>query len=225
MRLKLFIGFTLISCSLSVTANLETEPEILSYSLGARLAEKIKLFDNINQEALYQGIRDVLEERELQITSEEIQKNIAIANSLQQKKHQFIRNQAISEGLLKSEAFLIENNKKPGIVSLKSGLQYRVLKEGTGPKPTLSDTVIVHYEGRLLDGSLFDSSHSRQKPARFQLNRLIPGWAEGLQEMPEGSVWEFYIPPSLAYGEYGVPGKIGPNEALFFKVELQSVIK
>ena len=225
MRLKTFISVALISYATTSIAALETESDQLSYSLGARLAEQIKQFENINQDILSQGIRDVLNKQELQITPEDIQKNITTAYLKQEQQQQLILDQEASDNQQKSEAFLIENSKKPGINSLKSGLQYRILKEGNGAKPTLTDRVIVHYEGRLLNGSVFDSSYERKEPAVFQVNKIIPGWSEALQEMPQGSVWELYIPPSLAYGSNGVPGKVGPNEALTFKIDFQAIKK
>ena len=108
---------------------------------------------------------------------------------------------------------------------LESGLQYRVLTKGNGIKPSITDHVTVHYEGRRIDGTLLESSYTRNQPATFQLSRVIAGWTEGIQKMPEGSTWELFIPPTLAYGSSGIPGIIGPNEAIIFKVELRDVNK
>lgn len=120
-------------------------------------------------------------------------------------------------------AFLEANKKKPGVVTLPDGLQYKIITEGTGSKPTDSDTVVVHYEGKLVDGTVFDSSYKRGEPASFQVNGVIPGWTEALKLMKAGSTWELYIPASLAYGEQGAAPLIGPNETLIFKVNLISV--
>ena len=120
------------------------------------------------------------------------------------------------------EAFLTANAAKEGVVSLDSGLQYKVLVEGTGDTPQSSDTVSVHYRGTLLDGTEFDSSHSRGKPASFPVTGVISGWTEALQLMKEGAKWELYIPASLAYGARGSSGVIGPNATLIFEVELLS---
>ncbi len=119
------------------------------------------------------------------------------------------------------EKFLAENGKKPNVKTTASGLQYEVLTEGKGQAhPAATDNVTVHYKGTLLDGSEFDSSYSRGEPAAFPLNAVIPGWTEGVQLMTEGAKYKFYIPANLAYGENGAGGKIGPNEALIFEVEL-----
>jgi FKBP-type peptidyl-prolyl cis-trans isomerase FkpA len=118
------------------------------------------------------------------------------------------------------EKYLAENGKKPTVKTTASGLQYEVITEGKGKKPSATDNVTVHYKGTTIDGTEFDSSYSRGEPAAFPLNAVIPGWTEGVQLMPEGSKYKFHIPSSLAYGEDGAGGKIGPNETLIFEVEL-----
>ncbi|OED43765.1 hypothetical protein ACH42_09185 [Endozoicomonas sp. (ex Bugula neritina AB1)] len=225
MKLKTFIGVALMSCTVNAMAALETEADQLSYSLGARLAEQIEQFENINQDALSQGIRDVLNQQELLILPDDIKKNIEVAYAKQEGQRQRMLDQEASDNLQKGEAFLFENSQRLGVISLKSGLQYRVIKKSEGIKPTLTDQVVVHYEGRLLNGFVFDSTYERNKPATFQVNKIIPGWSEALQEMPTGSIWELYISPSLAYGSNGMPGKIAPNEVITFKVELQKIEK
>jgi FKBP-type peptidyl-prolyl cis-trans isomerase len=121
-------------------------------------------------------------------------------------------------------SFLKKNKKKRGVVVLESGLQYKIIKEGTGPKPTATGSVTVHYTGTLYDGRKFDSSVDRNQPFTFRLNQVIKGWTEGVQLMPEGSKFFLYIPPHLAYGEKGAPGTIiGPNETLIFEIELIKV--
>ena len=123
------------------------------------------------------------------------------------------------------EAFLASNKTKPGVVTLPDGLQYKVLVEGKGAKPTLNDTVTVHYAGTLVNGKEFDSSYKRGEPATFPVAGVIAGWTEALQLMPAGSTWELFIPANLAYGEQGAPPAIGPNETLIFKVQLIDVKK
>jgi FKBP-type peptidyl-prolyl cis-trans isomerase len=126
--------------------------------------------------------------------------------------------------LKKGEAFLTENATKEGVKTTASGLQYKVLQEGTGKSPKATDTVVVHYKGTLLNGKEFDSSHKRRKPAEFPLNRVIPGWTEGVQLMKEGAKYQFTIPSKLAYGERGTPGgPIPPNSTLVFEIELIAV--
>jgi FKBP-type peptidyl-prolyl cis-trans isomerase FkpA len=121
------------------------------------------------------------------------------------------------------ERFLKENATKPGISTTSSGLQYKILKEGTGKSPKATDVVVVNYRGTLINGKEFDSSYKSGKPIEFPLNRVIPGWTEGVQLMKEGAKYEFFIPPSLAYGSRGAGGVIGPNETLIFEVELLKV--
>ena len=123
------------------------------------------------------------------------------------------------------EAFLAANGKKPGVTTLPSGLQYVVLKEGTGRQPAATDTVTVHYQGTLINGTEFDSSYKRGQPASFPLNQVIKGWTEGVQLMKEGAKYRFFIPPHLAYGQRGAGPVIGPNATLIFEVELLSVKK
>ncbi|MDT4331953.1 FKBP-type peptidyl-prolyl cis-trans isomerase [Methylomonas sp. MED-D] len=125
-----------------------------------------------------------------------------------------------AENLAAGEAFLAENAKKPGIVTTASGLQYQVVTEGSGAQPGPTDNVTVHYQGTTIDGKEFDSSYKRGAPASFPLNRVIPGWTEGLQLMKEGAKYRLFIPAKLAYGERGAGRDIGPNSALIFDVEL-----
>lgn len=121
------------------------------------------------------------------------------------------------------DAFLAANKKKPGVVTLPDGLQYKVIAEGSGKHPQDTDTVTVNYAGTLIDGTEFDSSYKRGEPTSFPVNGVIPGWTEALKLMKPGSTWELYIPAELAYGEAGAPPSIGPNETLIFKVELLAV--
>jgi FKBP-type peptidyl-prolyl cis-trans isomerase FklB len=130
--------------------------------------------------------------------------------------------QKANANLLAGQEFLAANKNKPGITELPSGLQYEVLTEGTGEKPSENNTVTCHYHGTLIDGTVFDSSVQRGRPASFPLNMVIKGWTEGLQLMPTGSKWRFYIPPHLGYGDRQVSAQIGPNSTLVFDVELIS---
>ena len=141
----------------------------------------------------------------------------AYVQGIQSKKNEA----SVSAG----KKFLEENSKKPGVITLPSGLQYTVIKEGTGPKPGLEDKVTTHYHGTLVNGKVFDSSVDRGQPVSFAVNGVIPGWTEALQLMPEGSKWKLFIPSNLAYGERGAGGDIGPNETLIFKIHLISVKK
>lgn len=137
-----------------------------------------------------------------------------------------MQTQSVSEKNLQAgEAFLSANKTKPGVVTLPDGLQYKIITEGQGPKPTANDLVTVNYAGTLIDGSEFDSSYKRGEPATFPVNGVIAGWTEALQLMKAGSTWELYIPASLAYGAMGMPPAIGPNQTLIFKVNLIEVKK
>ena len=132
-------------------------------------------------------------------------------------------NQPADENRQQGEAFLATNAQVEGVVTLPSGLQYKIIREGTGKQPTASDTVTVHYRGTLIDGAEFDSSYSRGQPATFPVNGVIQGWVEALQLMKEGAKWQLFIPPELAYGERGAGRDIGPNATLIFDVELLTV--
>jgi FKBP-type peptidyl-prolyl cis-trans isomerase FklB len=134
-----------------------------------------------------------------------------------------MKNEKAAANLKAGQDFLEANKNKPGIVALPSGLQYEVITEGTGVKPTAASSVTCHYHGTLIDGTVFDSSVKRGQPATFPLNRVISGWTEGLQLMPTGSKWRFFIPPALGYGDRQVGAQIGPNSTLIFEVELISV--
>ena len=141
-----------------------------------------------------------------------------ISDKLQQMK-----NEKSEANLKAGKDFLATNAKKPGVVSLPSGLQYQVITEGTGPKPSATSKVTCHYHGTLIDGTVFDSSVQRGQPATFPLNMVIKGWTEGLQLMPQGSKWRFFIPPQLGYGDRQVSAQIGPNSTLIFEVELLGI--
>ncbi|NPA38091.1 MAG: FKBP-type peptidyl-prolyl cis-trans isomerase [Chlorobi bacterium] len=152
------------------------------------------------------------------------------ADTYLRKKYQEIKerknahlNEIAKANLEKGKKFLEENKKKEGVIETESGLQYEILKEGNGPKPKLTDKVKCHYKGTLIDGTQFDSSYDRGKPAVFNVNGVIKGWTEALQMMPVGSKWKLYIPADLAYGKRGSEPKIGPNETLIFEVELLEI--
>ncbi len=135
-----------------------------------------------------------------------------------------MRNDKAAENLKAGQDFLAENKTKTGVTELPSGLQYEILNGGSGAKPSATDTVKCHYHGTLIDGTIFDSSVQRGQPAKFPLNMVIKGWTEGVQLMPEGSKWRFYIPADLGYGNRQVSAQIGPNCALIFDVELLEIM-
>lgn len=225
MRLKALAGIVLMSYTFQSSAALKTESDKVSYSLGSVLAEQLKQFDGINANALSKGIKDTLEGKPLELEKQEMFKLIETARKEQEKKQQKQLQEEAAKNLAKGQVFLKENSKKPGIIVMDNGLQYKVIKAGKGEKPLETSDVTVHYEGKLLDGTVFDSSYERNQPAIFKLNQVIRGWTEALKEMPSGSTWELFIPSDLAYGPGGIPGRIGPNGVLTFKIELLEVKK
>jgi FKBP-type peptidyl-prolyl cis-trans isomerase FklB len=148
-----------------------------------------------------------------------------VAQAAIQNYFQGVQEKKMAANVEAGKKFLEENSKKPGVVTLPSGLQYQIIKEGTGPKPGPEDKVTTHYHGTLLNGKVFDSSVERGQPVSFAVNGVIPGWTEALQLMSVGSKWKLFIPSNLAYGERGAGGDIGPNETLIFEVELISIDK
>ncbi len=191
----------------------------ISYALGLGIGHQLKSMgiEDFSIEDFCKSITDVMEGKETALTSQEAQ---MLLNTYFQEKQKAESAKAISEG----KAFLEENAKKEGVITTKSGLQYEVLTEGTGNQPKVTDTVRCHYEGSLIDGSIFDSSYKRGEPAEFGLNQVIPGWTEGVQLMKEGAKYRFYIPYVLGYGENGAGSSIPPYSTLIFDVELIKVL-
>ena len=198
----------------------------LSYALGLGIGQQLAQMgaQDISAEDFAQAIKDVLEGKELQVSHREAQ---VIVQDYFKKQEQKLQAERAEKGKAHKEAgekYLAENSKKDGVVTLASGLQYQVLKEGNGKKPSAKDTVKCHYEGTLIDGTVFDSSYQRGEPATFPLQQVIAGWTEGLQLMQEGAKYRFFIPYRLAYGEGGAGASIPPFAALIFDVELIQVV-
>jgi FKBP-type peptidyl-prolyl cis-trans isomerase FklB len=198
----------------------------LSYSIGTDLGKNIKRQGiDINPDMLSQGLHDSLADKPLLISDKDTVDILAkFQKDLMQKHTQEFSNMS-KENKEKGESFLTQNKLKSGVIVLASGLQYKIITPGKGPKPTKDDTVTVDYTGKLINGNVFDSTDKTGKPASFKVSQVIPGWTEALQLMPTGSVWEVYIPSNLAYGERSVGGVIGPNETLVFTVHLISIDK
>jgi FKBP-type peptidyl-prolyl cis-trans isomerase len=172
-----------------------------------------------------QGVKDALSGAKTRLTDEEAKAVLTEVQTEVNKERQEKMKEASDKNKAEGEAFLAANKSKEGVVTLPSGLQYKILTAGIGPKPTASDQVNCNYRGTLIDGTEFDSSYKRGKPATFGVGQVIKGWTEALQLMPIGSKWQLFIPSSLAYGERGGPGgAIGPDEALIFEVELISIV-
>jgi len=203
---------------------LETQKDKASYAVGMNIGKSMKK-DNIDidPEILARGMRDALEGKEPLLSEEETQKVLAALQSDMVKHQQEAFQQASEKNKKEGEAFLATNKDKPGIVTLPSGLQYKILQTGDGSKPTAADTVVCNYRGTLVDGTEFDSSYKRGKPATFPVGQVIKGWTEALQLMPVGSKWQLFVPSNLAYGDRGAGGAIGPNATLIFEVELVSI--
>ena len=197
----------------------------VSYALGLGIGSQLKSMgaENLNIDDFAQAIKDVLNDSELKISMADSQKIVQKFFQEQEAKQRAAMAETGKKLKAEGEAYLAENAKKDGIITTASGLQYTVLKEGTGKSPKATDTVVCHYEGFLTNGTVFDSSIQRGEPAAFPLNGVIAGWTEGLQLMKEGGKNRFFIPYHLAYGEAGAAGSIPPYAALIFDVELIEV--
>lgn len=201
---------------------LETEMQKVSYSIGTILGGQFKQQGlDIQYDAFIQGIKDVLGGKELAISEQEMQMIMMAFGKKAEAKMKEKQDAAGSVNTKEGTAFLAENAKKPGVKVLPSGLQYKVIKEGTGPKLKATDNFKALYKGSLIDGTVFDSSEKHGgEPLDMPVNRVIPGWTEALQLMPIGSKWILYIPGDLAYGPRGGGALIGPNATLVFEIEL-----
>ena len=198
----------------------------LSYALGLGIGQQLAQMgaEGINADDFAAAINDVISGKELKVSHREAQQ---IVQDYFAKQEQKLSAQRAEQGKAHKEAgekYLAENAKKDGVITLPSGLQYQVLKEGNGKKPSAKDTVMCHYEGFLIDGTVFDSSVQRGEPATFPLQQVIAGWTEGLQLMQEGAKYRFFIPYRLGYGEGGAGNSIPPFAALIFDVELIQVV-
>lgn len=201
-------------------AAMKTSLDSLSYALGLSLAQFYKQqgIRTINTAMVSRAINDAMKESKTLLTDEQM--NMCITNYLQK-----MTTEKASGNKKAGDAFLASNKTKQGVVTLPSGLQYLVIKEGSGPKPALTDTVKCHYHGTLIDGTVFDSSVDRGQPAEFPVSGVIKGWVEALPMMPVGSKWRLFVPADLAYGDRQAGPTIGPGSALIFDVELLDIVK
>jgi FKBP-type peptidyl-prolyl cis-trans isomerase FklB len=194
-----------------------------SYSLGYQFGHYLKLQGmDLDLEVYNSGIRDALAGKDPRMSQEGIRSTIMALQQRMQANRQKELKERAEKNLAEGKAFLDENGKKEGVKTLASGLQYKVMAEGSGKTPQAADTVTVNYRGTLIDGTEFDSSYKTGQPASFRVNRAIKGWTEALQLMKEGSKWEIFVPPEFAYGQGG-QGRILPNRTLIFEIELISV--
>ncbi len=207
----------------SNASGLTTQKDKFSYALGMNLASNLtKQSVQVDPDLVLKGLKDGLGGKTL-LTEEEARAAI-MEVQMELRKQQEEKAKAQGETNKKAgDAFLADNKSKPGVVTLPSGLQYKIITPGTGPKPTAADTVVCNYKGTLIDGKEFDSSYKRGQPASFPVTGVIKGWTEALQLMPVGSKWQLFVPSDLAYGERGAGADIGPNTTLIFEVELISI--
>ncbi len=205
---------------------LKDNKDKVSYSIGVNIGTNIKSQSiDVNIDALLQGMKDALSGNETLMSADEINETLSdFQKEMMVKQAERMRDLA-EKNKKESDTFLEENKKKDGVITLPSGLQYKVLKQGEGVTPQLTDTVTVHYRGTFIDGTEFDSSYKRGEPAVFRVNGVIPGLSEALQLMNKGSKWQIFIPPDLAYGERGAGRSIEPNKTLIFEIELLSFEK
>lgn len=205
---------------------LDTPEAKASYSIGVDIGRNLKRStEDLSLQALRVGLRDGFQEDTTLLNDEEMRQVIMNYRKDLIAKREVKRKEMSTNNLAKGEIFLKENAKKEGVVTLPSGLQYKVLKEGTGAIPTATNMVTTHYVGTLIDGTEFDSSLKRGQPATFPVSGVIPGWTEALKLMKVGSKWQLVVPPKLGYGENGAGDKIGPNATLIFEVELLDIKK
>ena len=211
------------SSSSPKNAKLASPKDSLSYTLGVRMGESIKSArDEINLDVVMSGVYDAMSDDGSQLTEDQLKEHSVRFQRTMQEKENARRKEEIAKNIEEGKTFLEENKEKEGVVTLPSGLQYKILKKGSGKSPKKTDTVLAHYRGTLIDGTQFDSSYDRGQPSEFPVNRVIAGWTEALQLMKEGGKWELYIPQDLAYGSNG-RGKIPPAATLLFTVELVEV--
>lgn len=195
------------------------EIDKVSYCLGLSIASNLITsgVKTLNTEAFTKALDDAFNGQKPEINPEE-------ANKTLQEFFQNIQQEQSEAAVEAGKQFLENNAKEEGVVTLSSGLQYKIINEGEGAKPALTDKVKCHYEGRLINGAVFDSSYQRNEPATFPVNGVIKGWVEALQLMPTGAKWQLYVPSDLAYGPQGAGQAIGPNETLIFDVELLEIV-
>ena len=205
-------------------AGLDNPTNRVSYCIGVDLGKSFKRGGvEINADVMLQGVKDQMSGGKLLLTEDELRATMtSFQKDMQQKQMQSMRTAGI-DNKTQGDAFMATNKTKEGVVTLPSGLQYKIIKAGEGKKPAATDMVECQYRGTLIDGTEFDSSYKRGQPATFKLNQVIPGWTEALQLMPVGAKWQLFIPPQLAYGMRGSGPVIGPNATLIFEVELLGI--
>jgi FKBP-type peptidyl-prolyl cis-trans isomerase FklB len=218
-------SLVIVPFALAADTELKDQKDKVSYAIGLDIGTTMKrqLID-VNDELLNSGIKDGLSGTKPRMTDEEVKEVMSTFQKEMMAKQATARKATGEKNAAEGKKFLEENKKKEGVKTTADGLQYKVLKEGTGPMPKATDAVKVNYRGTTIDGTEFDSSYKRGEPATFPVNRVIKGWTEGLQLMKAGSKYQFFVPADLAYGERGAGSDIGPNSTLLFDVELLEVV-
>lgn len=205
--------------SITHAQTLDTTEKKASYAIGTDLAKNLKSQGiDLDTDAFILGLKDVLNSQELKLTEEQMDASVNEFKVTIQAKQAQIKQQQAEENTKKSQVFLKENKNKPGVETLASGLQYKVIEAGKGNSPADDATIIAHYRGQLIDGTEFDSSYSRGTPIEFKLDGVIQGWQQAIKLMKPGAKWEIYVPADLAYGDQGAGNVIGPNETLIFEI-------
>jgi FKBP-type peptidyl-prolyl cis-trans isomerase FklB len=203
---------------------LRTEKEKTSYAVGVQMGMDMKRYRmDLDPDVVAKGFRDAYTGGKLLLNDREMAQALADTGKQIAARSADVMREEAEKNRQEGEAFLARNKTREGVYTLPDGLQYRVIKAGTGPTPRPTDTVVVNYRGTFIDGTEFDSSYRRGQPLVFPVNRVIRGWTEALQLMKAGSKWQLFIPPQLAYGPQGAPPAIGPNETLIFEMELLSI--
>lgn len=222
----LALGLTMVLVTLSASAaepaagGLKSDKQKFSYAVGVGIGKSFRQQTlDLDPKTFAQGMQDAFADNPLKMSPEEMKASL----EAYQKREMDERAAQAKKNIETGKAFLDANKKKDGVVALKSGLQYKVLKDGSGRQPKATDTVEVHYRGTFINGTEFDSSYKRNETATFPVNGVIRGWQEALPLMKEGAKWMIFVPAELAYGERGHGGAIGPNETLIFEIELVSI--
>jgi len=211
-------------CSASEPVELKDQNDKANYSIGYQIGGDFrKQGVEITPEILVRGIEDALSGAESRMSKADMLNTLMALKQRAASAEKAARQQAAQDNLTSGETFLVENGKQKDVTTLPGGLQYKVITAGSGASPQRTDQVTVHYRGTLIDGTEFDSSYRRNQPATFRVDRVIPGWTEGLQLMQEGGKWQLFIPAKLAYGEKGSGARIPPKATLIFEVELLKV--
>lgn len=203
---------------------MESNKEKVSYCIGLETGRNLRgQFADMDPQMMVDGFQDALTEASPKLSNDEVRALMtALKNQIEQQQKKYVA-QIAEQNKLEGEAFLAKNKGSEGVQTLASGLQYKVLKSGDGEKPSVTDIVLVHYEGKLIDGTVFDSSYKRNQPQPLPVNQVIPGWSEALQLMKVGDKWELVVPSYLAYGEMGFQREIPPNATLIFEMELLEI--